>query len=223
MVGPPTASRPSGSVAAIPTIFPRPTSERRCAGGHGNRSGWSPEEIVFLTAARLHPQKRPFDLLGLASRMRDETRARFVWVGGGPLEDDLDRTIRQLSDLRVERLPWRTDVPELILASDVGCLVSAYEGLPVFLLECLQLGVPFLAPDVGVVNDVLGHGGAGLVTRRGSLRELESHARRLLVTSTRASMAAATRSAADAFSVEQCAEDHARAFERALALVDRRH
>ena len=42
-----------------------------------------------------------------------------------------------------------------LVASDVGCLVSAHEGLPVFMLECLQLGRPFLGTRVGDLGTVL--------------------------------------------------------------------
>ena len=52
------------------------------------------------------------------------------------------------------------------MASDVGCLVSDFEGLPVFMLECLQAGRPFLGTDVGDMGEVLRRTGAGVVVDR---------------------------------------------------------
>jgi glycosyltransferase involved in cell wall biosynthesis len=89
----------------------------------------------------MHPQKRPLDLVELARRVADLDRVRFLVVGGGDLEAAVDRAIAA-SGARVRRLPFRDDIPDLIAASDAGCLVSDFEGLPVFLLSACRPALP---------------------------------------------------------------------------------
>jgi glycosyltransferase involved in cell wall biosynthesis len=170
-------------------------------------------EVVVLTAARMHPQKRPLDLVALADRVRDLEQLRFLIVGGGELDDQVDAAIAAGAG-RITRLPFRNDIPDLILAADLGCLVSDYEGLPVFMLECLQLGRPFLGTRVGELGRVLDDTGAGLVVEHpGDLDALEIAIRRLVDPTVRADHAARALDAAPRFSVEACAEAYGRVFE----------
>ncbi len=152
------------------------------AGGQTPRAGACRTEAkVILVAARMHEQKRPLDLPLLAARVKD-LPVHFLIVGGGPLEAEVDAAIAEAARTArgSRRLPFRTDIPELILAADAGCLVSDYEGLPIFLLECLQAGRPFLGTDVGALGDVLRETGAGwVVDKPGDLAALEQAVRRL--------------------------------------------
>ncbi len=175
--------------------------------------GFTDDDVVFLTAARMHPQKRPLDLVALADRVRDLATVHFLVVGGGDLEDEVDRAIDGLHGAGIRRLGFRNDIPDLILAADIGCLVSEHEGLPVFMLECLQLGRPFLGTRVGDLGTVLDETGAGLVVDRpGDLDGLEKAVRLLADPATRAKLAERARIAAPRFSVAICADAYAHVF-----------
>jgi len=175
--------------------------------------GFDNDDVVLLTAARMHPQKRPLDLVALADRVRDLETIHFVLVGGGDLENEVDRAIDSLAGAQIRRLAFREDIPDLILASDIGCLVSEHEGLPVFMLECLQLGRPFLGTRVGDLGTVLDETGAGIVVDRpGDLDALESAVRSLADPATRSELATLARAAAPRFSVTTCADAYARVF-----------
>ncbi len=176
--------------------------------------GAGDDEVVFLLAARMHNQKRPLDLVRVAGRVRDLPRLRFVIVGGGGLEREVDLEIAaQPPGANVVRLPFRQDVPALVAAADVGCLVSDYEGLPVFLLEALSAGVPFLGTDVGEMGELLRSSGAGLVVNRpGDLDALEAAVRRLADPAVRSALAARARAAAAACDAPACAEKYERVF-----------
>ena len=147
----------------LPANLPHKADRERIRSQTRRQLGFDAEDLVFLTAARLHPQKRPLDVLALAQRLGTTPKVYFLWVGGGELENEFDQAVSNGSG-QVSRLPFRTDIPDLILASDVGLLVSAYEGLPVFMIECLQLGRPFLCTDVGDVARVLEQGPSGIVS-----------------------------------------------------------
>ena len=135
---------PCGRAAdAFPTDMDAARRDARRELGLGN------SDVIVLTAARMHEQKRPLDLVALAERVRDLDRIQFLVVGGGDLESQVDAAIDAAGETPIRRLPFRTDIPRLIAAADVGCLISEHEGLPVFMLECLQAGRPFLGTDVG--------------------------------------------------------------------------
>ncbi len=186
-------------------------SRLRCSVRH--ELGFTDDDVVLLTAARMHAQKRPLDLVALAERVRDLDRVHFVLVGGGELEADVDRAIAGSGGARVRRLAFRSDIPDLIVAADVGCLVSEHEGLPVFMLECLQLGRPFLGTRVGDLGTVLDECGAGLVVDHpGDLEALEAVVREIVRPSVRAELADQALRAAPRFSVAACADAYARVF-----------
>lgn len=175
--------------------------------------GFGDDDVVLLTAARMHPQKRPLDLVALAGRVRDLANIHFVLAGGGVLEHEVDDAIGRLAGARIRRLGFRSDIPDLIVACDVGCLVSEHEGLPVFMLECLQLGRPFLGTRVGDLGTVLDDTGAGLVVDRpGDLDALERAVRRLADADVRADLSRRARAAAPRFSVAVCADAYAQVF-----------
>jgi glycosyltransferase involved in cell wall biosynthesis len=214
-------SRRGWPAARVPVIWPcgRPTTafpagaaaveaRRRLRG----ELGLGPDDLVILTAARMHPQKRPLDLVELAHRVADLDRVRFLVVGGGELEAAVDRAIAA-SGARVLRLPFRDDIPDLIAASDAGCLVSDFEGLPVFLLECLQAGRPFLGTDVGDMGELLRSTGAGLVVDTpGNIDALEAAVRRLADAAELARLTANAAAAAARFDPAACAEAYADVF-----------
>jgi glycosyltransferase involved in cell wall biosynthesis len=174
------------------------------------------DAVVVLVAARMHEQKRPLDLVRLARAVQDLERVHIVVAGGGPLEGAVDRAIAQAPEARIRRLGFRSDVPDLIVAADAGCLVSEFEGLPVFLLECLQLGRPFLGTEVGDLGRVLRDTGAGIVVHEpGDIDGLAAGVRRLADDRERCVLAEAARAAAHRFDPLHCATTCARALDLA--------
>jgi glycosyltransferase involved in cell wall biosynthesis len=176
-----------------------------------DRLGVAPDDVLFLTAARLHSQKRPFDLIRLAERVAGRGRAHFVWLGGGPLESEFVESARRAVErgARLHVLPFQSDVPRWIAAADVGCLVSEYEGLPVFFMECCQQGRPFLATDVGDLGGLLKSSMAGRVAPVGDLDALEVGVHELSSAQIRAEAASRAIALAPRFDVATCAEQYA--------------
>ena len=108
---------------------------------------------VIISVGRLVVQKGFEDLLDAFSILHlSHPTAFLVIVGsgsGGDFEIALEQKIKNLclSD-HVRMLGWRTDVPNLLLASDVFVLASHWEGLPIAILEAMAAGLPVLATDV---------------------------------------------------------------------------
>lgn len=174
--------------------------------------GYTTDDVVFLTAARMHEQKRPLDLVRLAEAVADRQDIHFLIVGGGPMEDTVDRAIRETPTAQITRLPFRTDIPQLILAADAGLLVSDFEGLPVFLLECLQLGRPFLGTDIGDLGRVIRDTKAGLVVENpGDIEALAKSIRSLADLAIRREFGANALQGGRQFSPTNCAHRYGRA------------
>jgi glycosyltransferase involved in cell wall biosynthesis len=86
----------------------------------------------------------------------------FLWVGTGPLEDELRERVRSRG---LENWVWlagsRSDVSDLMAAADVFLHASAVEGLPLVVLEAMAAGRPVVAThapgtDEVVVDNVTG-------------------------------------------------------------------
>ncbi len=78
----------------------------------------------------------------------------------GPLASE----VRRRGGERVHLLGVRSDIPDLLHASDLFALASDYEGLPVAVIEAMAAGLPVVATAVGGVPELVEHGITGLLT-----------------------------------------------------------
>lgn len=106
--------------------------------------GLAADELLFLAVGRLSPQKRPLHFLEEADRIRKaEPRARFAWLGEGPLASAWDEAVRARGlHTVVRRLPWQIDVRPSLFAADVYVDVAESGGAPLALLEALSAALP---------------------------------------------------------------------------------
>ncbi|GGH10925.1 hypothetical protein GCM10007036_07730 [Alsobacter metallidurans] len=141
---------------------PRP---RRSREDTRQRLDLDPESPVLLTVGRFTPQKGHAALLAAAPAILSERPdARFLWVGAGPLVDDLRGEIdrRGLSDA-ILLLGRRDDVPDLMAGADLLVSPSLFEGHPLVVLEAMAAGLPIVATDVPGTRDAVDRATALLV------------------------------------------------------------
>jgi glycosyltransferase involved in cell wall biosynthesis len=121
------------------------------------------DAVVAVTVANFRREKDYPNLLRAARRAFDaDPRLWIVAVGQGPLEAD----VRALhADLglgdRFILTGYRSDVPDLLAASDIFTLGSAFEGLPVSIMEAMAAGLPVVATAVGGVPEAVVTGQPG--------------------------------------------------------------
>ncbi len=151
---------------------PPPEVERRKR-ARRRELGIPAEAVVVGTFARMHPQKRPLDVIRLARRMVDHN-VHFLLVGGGPLDGVVNREIQRHPRHNLTRLPLRHDTEKLMDAVDICLLTSQYEGLPVFLLEGMARQVPCVATAVGDIPMLLAKGGGVVSGPPGDLDALQA-------------------------------------------------
>lgn len=127
--------------------------------------GLSPKSIVCITVGRLVPVKGQSDLIdALPDVLAEYPDTHILIVGEGELRDDLLQQTQTLNlEDHVHFLGWRTDIPNLLGASDIFALPSLNEGLGLVLIEAMAQHLPTIATQVGGVPEVVLDGKTGLL------------------------------------------------------------
>ncbi len=125
------------------------------------------DDFVWLAAGRLAEAKDYPNMLEAIALASGTAGFRLLIAGVGPLEADIEAQIRSLGlEDRVSLLGLRTDMPDLMSAADGFVMSSAWEGLPMVLLEAGASGLPVVATDVGGSHDAIVDGVTGHVVPR---------------------------------------------------------
>jgi len=146
-----------------------PTSPRKTREETRNGLGVGAGEFAAVLIASLRPEKR-IDLFGqaIAAARRTDPRIRGLIAGDGPELETL-RALCEASDGAVGMLGLRPDTADVIEASDVVCLTSDAEALPLVLLEAMAGGRPVVATNVGGVRDAVIDGKTGRLVSPGDV------------------------------------------------------
>jgi glycosyltransferase involved in cell wall biosynthesis len=113
--------------------------------------------FTWLCAGRMVEAKDHATLLAGFRRVVDvEPAAMLLLAGAGPLEDHTKaqaHRLRLTGNLRF--LGYRSDLPRLLQAADAFVLSSAWEGLPIVVLEAAATALPIVMTQVGGSDDVI--------------------------------------------------------------------
>ncbi len=171
--------------------------------------GIDPDALVIGTVANFTAQKDYPNLLAAARLLIDSgTAATIVAVGQGPLEAQIHARADELGlGDAVVFTGFRDDAVRVLGACDVFTLASAWEGLPVALMEALALGLPVVATRVGGVAETMTDGEDALLVPPGDPQALASAWRSVLADATLgAQLAAASRARAPEFDASVAVE-----------------
>jgi glycosyltransferase involved in cell wall biosynthesis len=128
-----------------------------------------PEDaFVVICVARLAPEKNLGILLEAMARLVSSSfklpKLHLLLVGDGPWRPTLEHQVRMLRlPERVTFAGTRTDIPELLEASDLFCLPSRTEGLGIAVIEAMAAGLPAVVSRVGGLPEVVEDGVTGLL------------------------------------------------------------
>jgi glycosyltransferase involved in cell wall biosynthesis len=139
----------------------------------------TPEDVVFVCAAFLHPRKDHETLLrAVALAAKSNQRIR-LWVVGGEVEGHrgMRGRLEQLAASlgiagRVRFLGLREDVSLLFQAGDIGILTSREEAMPLSIGEAQLAGRAVVATRVGDVSLMIRDGRDGLLVEAGDVRSV---------------------------------------------------
>ncbi|TBH21912.1 glycosyltransferase [Thermus thermamylovorans] len=123
------------------------------------------EEFLWLAVGRLEEAKDYPTLLRAFAQVRGKHPQARLWVvGQGSLQDQVKSLALELRlGESVRFLGLRKDVPELMNAADAYVMSSAWEGMPMVLLEAHASGLPIVATDVGANREVVREGVSGFL------------------------------------------------------------
>lgn len=111
--------------------------------------GFSEQEKVLCVVGRIEEQKNPIGTIDIFSHIyKKNNNYRLLWVGDGTMRKNLENKIHDsnLDDV-VTLLGVRSDISEILQATDAFLLASFFEGLPVVAIEAQASGLPCLLSD----------------------------------------------------------------------------
>jgi glycosyltransferase involved in cell wall biosynthesis len=153
------------------TVFvpsPSDSSRKLTRAALRRQIGISPDAPLLVFVGRLDQQKDPLLLIdALKLSVAAVPNLYLAIVGDGVLRSRVEEVVRvhgltaQVHFLGV-RPPL--EIAEILRAADLYVLCSAYEGMPIALLEALATGLPVVCTDVGEVRLVVHDGINGQIS-----------------------------------------------------------
>ncbi len=121
--------------------------------------------FVWLAVGRFETAKDYPNMLRAFARVRERrAEAHLLLVGRGSLQEETEALVRELGLAdSVRFLGVRSDIPEVMSAADGYVLSSAWEGMPMVLLEAAAAGLPTVATRVGGNHEVVRDGETGFL------------------------------------------------------------
>jgi glycosyltransferase involved in cell wall biosynthesis len=125
--------------------------------------GVKDHEFVWLAVGRFElATDYPNMLRAFAQVRQRESSAVLLLVGHGSLQVETESLAQSLGlGDRVRFLGVRSDVPEVMASADGYVMSSAWEGMPIALLEAAAAGLPIVATRVGGNHEVVRDGESG--------------------------------------------------------------
>lgn len=148
--------------------------------GARHRLGFVDDALeLFGTVTRLHESKGNRYFIEAAARVAKQLpQARFVVVGEGPLQPELEAQAERLGiGDRVVFLGFQRDVAACFAAFDLAVFPSLWEGTPLTVFECMAMRRPILSTDVDGLREVLVDGDNAIVVQP---RDADALAREML-------------------------------------------
>lgn len=129
--------------------------------------GIASDALMFVIVANLIPYKGHDDLIQALGFIRDELPKPWVCLCVGRDDGILQQLQSRAREVGVHNhIYWlgsRSDVPDLLAASDIGILCSHEEGFSNAVLEGMAAALPLVVTDVGGNSEAVIHGDTGWV------------------------------------------------------------
>jgi glycosyltransferase involved in cell wall biosynthesis len=127
--------------------------------------GLAEDAFVVLMVGVIRSVKRhEVALRAMAQVISQCPRAQLVLAGDGPMRSDMERLAEELDITKhVHFLGHRSDVPDLMAATDALLLTSRSEGVPQAITQALWMKMPVVSTNVGGVGELVDNGLSGLL------------------------------------------------------------
>ena len=126
--------------------------------------GLESDFIYISFIGRVTQIKRPDRFLDVVEIIaKQTTNIKFLVAGGGDLLEECMKSAKERS-LPVQFLGWRSDIENILSASDIVVLTSDNEGTPISLIQAGLAGKPTVSTNVGSVKEIVLDGKTGFIT-----------------------------------------------------------
>jgi len=129
--------------------------------------GFSEKNKIIIFVGRLESSKNPLLLIeSFFSLKKRYSDVILLIVGTGSFEKIMIKKIKEYGleeEIKLLGAISSEEVSKLLKSSDIFLMTSAYEGMPVSVLEALASGLPVISTDVGEVGKVVRSGFSGLL------------------------------------------------------------
>lgn len=113
------------------------------------------DSFLVISAGELNKNKNTSVVVRALAELNDDT-VHYVACGVGPEEENLRKLAKSLGlDNNFHLLGYRTDIAELMAASDAFVMMSFREGLPRSIMEAMDLGLPCIGSDTRGIRDLI--------------------------------------------------------------------
>lgn len=104
--------------------------------------------IKLINVGRLERQKGHLYFLEIIKRLNElNINVEAKIIGVGPEKYNLERFVKESQLTNVTLLPWQNNIVSMLLAADIYCSTSLWEGMPNVMLEALSVGLPVVSFD----------------------------------------------------------------------------
>lgn len=130
-------------------------------------------KIVF--AGRLAREKDPHLAIQIFQNLSYDGVSLHIF-GDGELKNDLEKYISEHNINNVYFYGYVENVNRYFKFFDLLILTSKREGMPMVIWEAMDSGLPFVAKNVGGINEILKHGQCGLIfeTKEEAVEKIKS-------------------------------------------------
>lgn len=113
---------------------------------------------IIGNVSRVDDQKNPFLFIDIANEyLKNNNNVVFVWVGDGNLIQQAKNYVEKLNlKENIKFIGFRQNGIEYMKDFDLLLLTSSWEGVPITILEAIELKIPILSTDVGGIKEIIG-------------------------------------------------------------------
>lgn len=134
--------------------------------------GFKEDDFIIALIARLTEQKDPITFIRAMDHLKHEKHFKAIIVGDGRLLSDLKVLAHKLQlDDKIKFTGSRKDVANILSWTDVYCLPSLWEGMPIGILEAMASGCAVIATDVMGTKEIV-NAGNGILFKPGDFKAL---------------------------------------------------